>query len=134
MPEQIPQEEMNKALFVNLVMMFASAAMQQMGKLANPMTGKTEMELEMAQQSIDLLVMLEAKTKGNLDKEEARLIKDSLSSLQLTYVETAAQAPKKEPAPVATPGETAAEPPPTGEIPADKKPPREDPKYHKSYG
>jgi len=52
------QDQMNKVLFVNLVMMLGSSAMQQLGKLINPMTGKTEIDLEGAQITIDMLSML----------------------------------------------------------------------------
>jgi len=130
-------EEMHKALFVNLVMMLATSAMQAMGKLANPMTNKIETNMEMAQHSIDMLEMLEAKTRNNLDKEEARLLKDSLSTLQLNFVETTATLSKAAPAPAAAAADAApATPPATGDQPAPdaKKPPSSDPKYHKSYG
>jgi hypothetical protein len=46
-------------------------------------------DLEAAQFTIDILEMIEAKTAGNLDSDEQRLLKDTLSSLRLNYVETA---------------------------------------------
>jgi len=95
MTEEYTKEEMNKVLFVNLVMMFSATAMQQLGKLMNPATKKVELDLAGAQTSIDLLTMLSEKTKGNLDKEEERLLKDTLSALQMNYVETAESAPAK---------------------------------------
>lgn len=81
--------ETNKIMFANLVMMLSSSAMQQLGKLVNPMTNKTELSLEGARMTIDMIEMLEAKSKGNLDAEEAKMIRQILSSLQMNYVETA---------------------------------------------
>ena len=85
---KINREEMNTVLFSNLVIMLSSTAMQQLGKLVNPMTSKTEVNLEGAQVTIDIIEMLKDKTKGNLTKEEERLMKDILASLQMNYVET----------------------------------------------
>ncbi len=87
----------HKALFVNLVINLASSVMMNLGKVVNPMTKKTEINLEAAQASIDLLDMLEAKTKGNLDADEARLLKTALSDLKLNYVETAHSSPSPPP-------------------------------------
>jgi len=84
---------MNKYLFVNLVTMLSMSAMQQLGKLVpgragNPAEGKAEINLDAAQATIDTLDMLSAKTNGNLDKDEARLMKDTLSMLKMNFVET----------------------------------------------
>ena len=86
-----------KAMFMELIMMLSSSAMQQLGKIIDPMTGKTELHLDAAQATIDMLEMLEAKTKGNLDHDEDRLVKNILTSLRMTYVETSASAPAKAP-------------------------------------
>lgn len=139
------QKELDKALLVNLVIMLSSSAMQQMGKLVNPMTNKTEVNLEGAQLSIDMLQMLKTKTEGNLDDEEQKLLNDSLTSLQMNYVETAktkSAKEKKTPADTeegagdktdgtseATGEEGKEEPEIEGKVPDGK-----DPKYHKSYG
>ena len=68
--------------------MLAMSAIQQMGKLVDPGTGKAEINLEAAKATIDMLDMLEARTRGNLDAEETRLLKDTLMSLKMNYVET----------------------------------------------
>lgn len=93
--------DINKAMFMELILMLSSSAMQQLGKIINPMTGKTELNLEAAQSTIDLVEMLEVKTKGNLDRDEDRLIKNTLTALRMNYVETAAAKPA--PPPVAAP-------------------------------
>jgi len=73
--------------FISLVLSLSQAAMQQMGKIVHPLTGKIEKNLEQAKLTIDMLEMLKEKSKGNLVKEEERLISDSLATLQLNYVD-----------------------------------------------
>jgi len=119
-------------------MMLSTSAMQQLGKIVNPMTNKAEVSLEGAQVSIDMLNMLKEKTQGNLDAEEESMLNDVLASLQINYVETARSAPATDATPESKtqdaaeepPAETAAEPEATVEAPADGK----EPKFHKSYG
>ena len=118
-----PSNEMNKAMFMELVLMLSSSVMQQLGKIINPMTGKTELNLEAAQSTISLLEMIEAKTKGNLDRDEERLIKNTLTSLKMNYVETASSAPAQH--------EKPAEPAP--EKKADEPTDEKEPKFHKTY-
>ncbi|MFC1453093.1 DUF1844 domain-containing protein [Verrucomicrobiota bacterium] len=137
--------DMNKALWANLIIMLSSSAMQQLGKVVNPLTNKTEVDLQGAQMTIDMLVMLQERSKGNLDDEEERMMKDILASLQMNYVETAAEQDKEgvssgqETSP-ADSGEEAPEPA-TPEAQEAAQPgveaqtgPKRDPKFHKSYG
>jgi hypothetical protein len=124
--EQASQQDIHKVLFLNLVTMLSSSAMQQLGKIVNPMTGKTEVNLEGAQMTIDMLSMLKARTTGNLDEDEDKILNDLLSSLQMNYVETAQSGEDADDAEEETSGE-----------PADEKgdgPDPKDPKFHKSYG
>jgi hypothetical protein len=81
--------ERDDALFVNLVVIFQGAAMQQMGKIASPLTGKVERNLEQARFSIDTLAMLREKTRGNLSDDLARLLDSTLLNLRMNYVEEA---------------------------------------------
>ena len=87
MSDTIDQEK-DKGMFMGLVSMLATSALQQMGKIVNPATGKSEMNLDMASLTIDMLGMLQRRTEGNLDKDEQNMFTDTLSSLQLTFVET----------------------------------------------
>ena len=106
MNETGQKKEMNKALFLNLIMMLSSSAMQQLGKLVNPLTNKAEVHLEGAQVTIDMLDMIQEKTSGNLDKDEARMLTDILATLQMNYVEVSREQKEKkktEPAPEKTP-------------------------------
>jgi hypothetical protein len=77
----------DEALFVQLVLMFQAAAMQQLGKLINPLNGKTERNLEQAKFSIDILDMLKSKTEGNLSEEEKRLLGHIIYELQMNYLD-----------------------------------------------
>src|ERR1039457_6223634 len=80
-------DEMRSALFAHMVMQQSSMAMMLLGKTAHPETGKIVRDLEAAKLFIDLLEMLEFKTKGNLNQEEAALLKQSLMSLRMAFVE-----------------------------------------------
>ncbi len=74
-------------LFTRLILTFHSAAMQQMGKLADPFSGKIVRDLEQASLSIDTLDMLLVKCKGNLTQDEANLLEHSISELKLNYID-----------------------------------------------
>jgi hypothetical protein len=73
--------------FLQLVLSLEASAMQQMGKLQNPITGKTESNLELAKATIDMLSMIEKKTEGNLSEDEDRLLKRILYQLRMNYVD-----------------------------------------------
>ena len=81
-------DEVRSALFAHLVMQQSNMAMMLLGKTAHPETGQVIRDLEAAKFFIDQLEMLEFKTKGNLNLEEAALLKQSLMSVRLAFVET----------------------------------------------
>ena len=81
------EEEHNELLFMQLVLMFQGAAMQQLGKIKNPLTDKIERNLDQARNTIDVIGMLEAKTKGNLADREGQFLAHVLSELRLNYVD-----------------------------------------------
>lgn len=85
----------SQAMFIGLVSMFAQAVMQHLGKLADPMSGKVEKNLEAAKSTIDLIQILKEKTKGNLNPEEEKFLKTTLMNLQLNYVEEMESAQKE---------------------------------------
>jgi hypothetical protein len=108
MPEQdlggISREEMMAALFAQLVIQQANMAMLLLGKVPHPQTGETVRDIEAARLFIDQLEMLETKTKGNLSKEEDQLLKQSLMSLRMAFVEAVqSPPPEKKPAEAAPP-------------------------------
>lgn len=132
---RMTEKDLHKALFLNLTMMLSASAMQQMGKLVDPAKGKAETNLEGAQVTIDMLAMLQAKTLNNLDPEEKRMIDHTVSSLQMTYVETAEahKANPAQPGAKAAPSDTTTPPASEPEIKTTGKTEREV-KYHKTYG
>ncbi len=72
---------------VELAIGLQSAAWMALGKVANPATGKAEVNLPLARDCIDTLLMLKEKTKGNLTQEEQTIIEHTLSDLEINYVE-----------------------------------------------
>lgn len=73
--------------FIGLAMSLYYTSWGQMGKVANPLTGKIERNLEQAKTSIDTLVMLREKTKGNLTKDEEKALQEMIANLQMNYVD-----------------------------------------------
>lgn len=80
-------EERNRYLFQHLIAMFQTLALQQLGKLMNPISGKLERDLQQARITIDMLEMIRMKTEGNLDDDERRLLDSVLVELQLNFVD-----------------------------------------------
>ena len=92
--------EMQSALFAQLVMQQANMAFMLLGRTPHPETGKTVRDLEAAQLFISQLEMLETKTKGNLTHAEEQLLKQSLMSLRMAFVEAVNDpTPAENPAP-----------------------------------
>ena len=74
--------------FATLVILLVRLAAIHLGDVEDPTTGKpAEVNLEGAQQMIDLLAMLEQKTKGNLTPQEATILERVLFELRMRYVE-----------------------------------------------
>ena len=77
----------NAFLFTHLVAMFETLALQQLGKLVSPITGKVERDLRQARITIDMLVMIREKTAGNLEPAEQRIINAVVTELQMNYLD-----------------------------------------------
>jgi len=126
--------------FIEFVMMHAQNAALFLGQIPNPKTGEGEVNLELAKMFIDQLAMIQEKTRGNLTDEESTVLRNTLSNLQMVYVEVAQQAPKSPTQPKSEPPETkpgAAAPPPeqppiTPSTPAPEGESKK--KFTKSYG
>src|SRR5438105_13281141 len=73
--------------FIEFVMMHAQNAALFLGQIPNPKTGEGEVNLELAKMFIDQLGMSQEKTRGNLTSEEAAVLRNTLSSLQMAFVE-----------------------------------------------
>src|SRR5579859_3323562 len=87
MSNQAPNDATQAALFAQLVMQQTNMAMMLLGRVAHPESGKVYKDIEAPRMFIDQLEMLEAKTKGNLSREESALLKQSLMSLRLAFVD-----------------------------------------------
>lgn len=79
--------ELPEASFKSLVGMLASQAIMGLGAMADPQTNRVIIDLEGARFSIDLLDVLEQKTKGNLTDEEAEELRQILTELRSRYVQ-----------------------------------------------
>ena len=109
--------------FIEFVLMQAQNAALFLGQIPNPQTGKGEVNLEVAKLFIDQLAMIQEKTRGNLTSEEAKVLSNALSNLQMAFVEVSGGAEpnparRDEGAP-----ETAAQPeppPPASSQPAEQ--------------
>jgi hypothetical protein len=109
------RQEHTTALFGQLVAMLHFAAMQQMGKVKNPVTDTIERNLDGARHTIDTLDMLQIRTKGNLTREEEQFLVQMLQELKLNYVDEVAKGPSPTvPGGTTTEG-TPASAPPAGE-------------------
>ena len=129
--------------FIEFVMMQAQNAALFLGQIPNPQTGKGEVNLELAKMFIDQLAMIQEKTRGNLTNEETAVLRNTLSNLQMAFVEVSRQmregttepeaAPESPEAeadePAASPSAAKVEPPatPEGESESRKT-------FTKSYG
>ena len=85
--DTMSEKQKNEILFMQFVMGLSHSGMMQLGKVMNPMTQKIEKDLIGARATIDLLTALREKTKGNLSKAEEDLLTNSISTLQLNYVD-----------------------------------------------
>mgnify|MGYP000010224069 CR=1 FL=1 len=73
--------------FATVVISFLTQALALLGEIPDPVDGSTEVDLEGARQFIDILGILEDKTRGNLDPHEAALLERALYDLRMKFVE-----------------------------------------------
>ena len=85
-PDENPHSN-PEANFSTLILSIASSAAMSLGLAPNPTTQKMEKNLEIARFNIDLLVVLQNKTKNNLDPEENRFLESVVRDLQLKYIQ-----------------------------------------------
>jgi len=125
--------------FIEFVMMQAQNAALFLGQIPNPQTGKGEVNLELAKIFIDQLGMIQEKTRGNLTNEEAAVLKNTLSNLQMAFVEVSKEMRegKTEAAAAPEPEAEATEPAAENSEPSTTTPPPDGEsrkKFTKSYG
>ena len=126
-PEDAPgntsRDESMSAQFAGLVMQQTNLALMLLGKSPHPETQKTVQDIDGAKMFIDQLEMLELKTQGNLNADETKLLKQSLTALRLAFVQAidsqspsmAADPPKKPAAPAEPPESSTTPTPPSAE-------------------
>jgi hypothetical protein len=74
--------------FEALIFSLSTTALLQLGMAPHPETGRQEKDLPGAKQTIDILEMLQQKTRGNLTADEGQLLEECLYDLKMTYVKT----------------------------------------------
>jgi len=82
-PEDVEPE---RTMFNEFLMGIASSAFIYLGLVEHPATGRRQVDMTAAKESIDMLVMLREKTKGNLTHGEEKFFDDLLSDLKMQYV------------------------------------------------
>ncbi|HEX9002247.1 MAG TPA: DUF1844 domain-containing protein [Blastocatellia bacterium] len=85
-PQDDPNEMPEQTMFTEFLMNIASSAFVYLGLVEHPATGRRQVDLMAAKETIDVLVMLHEKTKGNLTRGEARFYEDLLADLQTQFV------------------------------------------------
>jgi hypothetical protein len=92
--EELPDAD-NPAGFANFIMSIASNAASSLGMIEHPVTHKREVDLELAKHWIDIMGMLQRKTKGNLAPQEEKILESLLADLRMQYVSLTSSASPK---------------------------------------
>ena len=82
---QVPQDM--QANFSILVMSIASSAAMSLGLAPDPQSGQVQKDKGLAKFNIDLLQVLQEKTKNNLNTDESKLLESIVSDLQMKYLQ-----------------------------------------------
>jgi len=88
-PRAAAGEPVPKPSFAQFLSGLASQVLISLGEMENPMTGRKQVDLAQAQHTIDLLELLQGKTKGNLTPQEENFLTNVLHDLRLRYVRAA---------------------------------------------
>ena len=86
-PEEHTDEALPHVDFTTFILSLSHSALMHLGEAPSPETGKIEPNLPLARQTIDLVGMLEEKTRGNLTGDEERLVAQILFDLRMRFVE-----------------------------------------------
>ncbi len=85
-PQQDIGAEPEQTMFTEFLMRVASEAFIYLGLVAHPMTGQPQVDMEAAKETIEMLLMLQDKTQGNLTPGEARFYEDLMADLKMQFV------------------------------------------------
>jgi hypothetical protein len=77
---------MPQVSFTSFFMALNTSAFYHLGEIADPVSGKTHKDPLMAKHTIDTMTMLQEKTRGNVNAEEAELIENSIYDLKMRYI------------------------------------------------
>jgi hypothetical protein len=94
--EDIPDAE-DPASFLNFMMSIASNAASALGMMEHPVTRQRDVDLELGKHWIDVIAMLQQKTRGNLSAQEKQILEGLLSDLRMQYVSLVNSATAKAP-------------------------------------
>ena len=89
--ETVPPQDLPPLDFAAFVMMLVNNVMVFLGQVPNPLTQQPQIDLAQAQHTIDIIMMLREKTRGNLTTEEERFLQELLPQLQMAYVQAKQQ-------------------------------------------
>ncbi len=81
------KETLPKIDFSSFILSLYSSGLVQLGKVEDPSTGKKSVNLDLAKHTINMIAMLEEKTRGNLTSDEEKLLRSMLSEIRLAFVE-----------------------------------------------
>jgi len=81
------KDPLPKVDFSSFILSLYSSGLVQLGKVEDPSTGKKSINLDLAKHTIDMIAMLEEKTKGNLTEDENNLLKALLTEIRIAFVE-----------------------------------------------
>lgn len=77
---------MPEVTFPAFVMSLNTSALYHLGEIADPVTGKKTIDLDIARHAIDTLALMQEKTKGNLTADEEEMLKNILYDIKLRFV------------------------------------------------
>lgn len=91
-PDQDGKCVMPEVTFMAFIMSLNTSALFHLGEIADPQTGEKLIEFSLARHAIDTLVLLQKKTKGNLDADETEMLKNILYDVKMRFVQIAKDA------------------------------------------
>jgi hypothetical protein len=88
MAETKSSEDAEPVAFTSFIMSLATQVLVQLGEMPPPQGMEIPIDLESARQTIDIMAMLQRRTKGNLSPDESRFMEEVLHSLRVSFINT----------------------------------------------
>ncbi len=85
-PEEETTDQLPEITFSTFIFSLSSSALFHLGEVPDPGTGDKKEDLPLAKQTIDILGMIDEKTKGNLTSDEKNLLSNILYDLRMRYI------------------------------------------------